>query len=1544
MTPMTLPAGPKRRRSLDLHFNAVMASCGSKLSDPARCNKAVEKSASSVFVQLHVEARIDEKVPPLTKQETTEFKDRFQELVVGDSKRVVTKTSRSAQYSGWKNLVQNGYMAMRPVVPKSLATTINKLNSSGEESTWKASYDPSFVKVSVAKGKTKLGFEMSKEEEEQMKNHTLSMLQEDLAQFSEEELSRDAFAQEFDVRENWPECKPITTHVRYQTCNNCWSHSTALITESRLCIESRGQKFNGDNAWLSQSFIAACRLDGRDYCMGGSGLLGFQTVSRWGVPTGGPDFRGNMKEGIETCYPQILPHDDDIRCPGACSPYAKYPRAMDKDLFYVQYQPRALHPSGTQVPHLVQQALMQDGPILLGMRIYQDFYAYESGIYRPTKKSWNLYMGGHAARDLVYVPSEGKVPFIPGTVLEVKGSEVVVEASGVKVAAPCASLRRRFGGESCQDNTSLVHLNDAAILQNLKLRHEADQIYTYTASVLLAVNPYHDIEGLYGSDQCARYRGKHIGALPPHPYAIADTAYRALVRERKNQGFIISGESGAGKTETSKIVMQYLGFISGSSDATTAGIQHRILQAQPILESFGNAVTMRNHNSSRFGKYNRIFFDDAGTLVDAGVTTYLLESSRVVLHSKSERNYHCFYEMLCGLPEAKLGDLHLARGRRYLLLANDSQEDHSDEQAWQSQFQDRDKRNFRRLCDALAVVGFTAEDMDAIFQVLAGLVHLGDLSSAERDEGDESSTVSLDEETLEKAAELLGLDCERLGAALRRRTVRVLHPGRESLHKVPRTTSQFRHALHSLIKALYKRLFDRLVQRINSSFKELRTAHLEEESRREIGILDIYGFERLERNSFEQLCINLANERLQQYFVENVLVAEQALYRREGLPWHGLQLPDAAPVVSAISHTFRILDEYSQQLAKGFEKTSDESFCQRTVDEAQKDPQRRELLRQLRMSKRRNDQPGLNEGFVIKHYAGCVEYNTKGWLDKNNDRLLPECEELIGKLAAPFRSISKKYCSDLENLLQTLGVCHLHYIRHLGRTWRVVAPHEKNPYVLRCFKPNDFQQAGVFDERLVLDQIVQCGTVELVKIMHDGYPNRCRFDEMLRFRSLLPESFHRYGTRTFIEALLLAYDVPTEDWVLGMSRLFLRAGQLKALEDLRSAGVRGGALVDLVDQLRYLKFLASLRAARAQKALASRGLLLGRLRAQLQAARLRVRERRQRALCRFRGAVRAVWLAQRLMVQAQGPEMAAAAESSAHVLAVAYQALGVGKAKAQREEERLARLEKERRQTAIEEERAAKAAQECHSIMEVPSPCRSSPTRQLRMFEPEELEPGFPARWAPVSEEDLWSGGSDLDGMEPSSLRSFFEKRCQDVEDQVERRQAELVSEMSSLMQRNEAFQSVIQSQAPVQREGRGARGVGRRSQPWPWARRPGRRKPSGVKASWRTTGGIGRSSANSSWRTCARIARAARKATVSTTWNGCRRALESWQPLRMSAFTFSANGGHSSAGICCRSSRKRPAMCDSRARPPLCRSRQMRRDDGEQRLSSQFRSQTNQE
>ncbi|CAK8994532.1 unnamed protein product [Durusdinium trenchii] len=1001
--------------------------------------------------------------------------------------------------------------------------------------------------------------------------------------------------------------------------------------------------------------------------------------------------------------------------------------------------------------------------------------------------------------DLVYVPCEGKAPFLRGRVQALREDEVlVVQTEHATITAASTELRRCFDGDVCQDNTSLVYLNDATILQNLKARHQADDIYTYTASVLLAVNPYHDIEGLYGPEQCARYRGKHIGALPPHPYAIADAAYRALVREHRNQGFIISGESGAGKTETAKIVMQYLGYVSGSSNNITAQIQQRILQAQPILESFGNAVTMRNNNSSRFGKYKRFFFDETGTLMDAGVTTYLLESSRVVMHSSSERTYHCFYEMLSGLPKEKLLRWHLepTKRKRHLLLASDAED--TDEK-WHGEFQERDAKNFRRLCDALAVVGFSQDDMDSTFQVLAGLVHLGDLSLAERDEGDETSTVQLDEEILAKAAGLLGMDATELAGALRRRKVRVTHPGRESLHEVPRTTAQFRHALHSLIKALYKRLFERLVFRINGSFQELQAArgHCEEELR-EIGILDIYGFERLQRNSFEQLCINLANERLQQYFVENVLVAEEALYRREGLPWYGLQLPDSTPVVSAISQTFRILDECSQQLAKGFEKT-DESFCQKTVDEAQKDPERRELLRAPRTSKKR---PTLmNEGFVVKHYAGQVEYSTKGWLDKNNDRLLPECEELIcdstfelvaslkdddqGK--APFRSISKKYCTDLEHLLQTLSTCQLHYIR--------------------CFKPNDFQQAAVFDEQLVLDQIVQCGTVELVKIMHDGYPNRCRFQEMLRFRDLLPESFQRYGTRTFIEALLLAYNVPKEDWALGTSRLFLRAGQLKALEDLRSAGaapdpVRLQQIVRRIIRAKWLRaahavrlclyvprFLSAVRAKRAEETLATRALLMGRLRLQLDRARCRLREKHRRALRRWRVAMHVVRLTGSWMAQAQARRLQKAMRKFWRLRTRLPEWVALKAEEARLEEERRraeeeARLEEERRR----EEHEAKLEEERRRAEE-----EAKLEEERRMAEEEARLEEERKRAEEEVTEDGWSNISpDLNSRQ--NLIDFLALRCKQVETEMQKKQTEIQNDMNDLLKRHEMMESRLNS------------------------------------------------------------------------------------------------------------------------------------------------------
>mmetsp|Transcript_1678 Transcript_1678/g.5033 ORF Transcript_1678/g.5033 Transcript_1678/m.5033 type:complete len:1255 (+) Transcript_1678:46-3810(+) len=823
--------------------------------------------------------------------------------------------------------------------------------------------------------------------------------------------------------------------------------------------------------------------------------------------------------------------------------------------------------------------------------------------------------------DLVSVPCPDAA-FLPGAVVEICGdgtvcvelhsSETIAETQTRRVARSDVRLDfARPDGSTSQDNTSLEHMNEATILDNLHLRHQQDYIYTYTASVLLAVNPYKELPGLYSHEQCSRYRGKCIGALPPHPFAVAEAAHRTLVRDQRSQGLVISGESGAGKTETAKIVMQYLAFASGSASELTSCIQARVLQAQPILESFGNAVTVRNANSSRFGKFNRISFDGGGALVGAGITTYLLESSRVVLRGERERSYHCFYELLAGLSAEELRGLGLERGARYRLLAGGqgvrSQED--------------DARNFKRLQAALGALGF-GDQANAMVRVLAGLVHLGDIPR----DGPDGPGAGVDDRCVDNAARLLGMDPDILHSTLTRKKVAV--PGRNSFHEIPRTPSQVRQALHSLIKAIYKRLFSRTVVHINSSFQQLHPTKFtvasqgSQTSWSHIGILDIFGFERLQQNSFEQLCINLANERLQQHFVENVLAAEQDLYRREGLPWTRLSLPDSQPVVGCLAQVLRTLDECCQLASGlGIGSATDASFCLRALDDSARDPKRRELLRPPRLTWRRRS-PAANASFVVRHYAGDVEYDTRGWLDKNNERLPAECERLIcesecslvrslgepdqGKAA--FRSVSRQFVNDLEGLLRMLSSCNLHYIR--------------------CFKPNEEQKPNVFRRRLVLDQIIQCGTVELVRLMHDGFPNRCSFDEIAtRFGDLLPEGFRRYGPRTFIEALMLAYEVPRGEWALGTSRVFLKAGQIRALEAMRSAGTRPAAdrlagIMRTVVRGRWKRavnaactcsFMAKLpilaRRERAAHALSMAALAVSRVAPQLEAAR-------RRALCR----------------------------------------------------------------------------------------------------------------------------------------------------------------------------------------------------------------------------------------------------------------------------------------------------------------------------------------
>ncbi|CAJ1410582.1 unnamed protein product [Effrenium voratum] len=750
-----------------------------------------------------------------------------------------------------------------------------------------------------------------------------------------------------------------------------------------------------------------------------------------------------------------------------------------------------------------------------------------------------------------------------------------------------------------QDNTEMVHLDDANILDNLRKRYVKDEIYTYTANVLLAVNPYKELPQLYTKEVMSRYWGKNPGTLPPHPYATADVAYRQLLRDRKNQALVISGESGAGKTETAKITMRYLTSMSRTDAAQGTRIQEKIIAANPILESFGNATTVMNLNSSRFGKYNEMMFNPVGSLVGAGIRTFLLESSRVVFQQKGEKNYHVFYELLAGMEEEDLDSLCLDRQSSYKLLHSSGTKP-LQEKSVESQ---RLGKQFKELKQALSI--FIDDETDTtIWQVLGALIHLGEVdfveasrpedlvssepspcaspcsaaaasasaasasgtaAAATADVGTQPATVEIHpdtEESLETAADLLGMGALSIAKILKFKEMHVNRQGRVSHIKCPRTLAQARQTLQCIIKILYTRLFEKIVARINevSNAGANPDAHYQN-----IGTLDIYGFERLEHNSFEQLCINLANERLQQFFVEEVLEAEQRMYAEERLSVTEMELPDSAPVVFGIQALLtKLLDEHSLRAVKNLVRTEDkdQKFCELVHSKL---VGKRGPIMALRLkASRGNGGPGLHDGFQISHYAGAVSYSTKGWIDKNNDSLVPEIETVLAEAETPLLqemadtsrtahsgerlcSVSSRYLSNLTDLLETLKQCSVHYIR--------------------CFNPNQERKPGLFKPKYVLDQVIQCGTVELVKIMHYGFPHRCVLKDLRgRFQKLLPPEFAHYSDRDFMHAVMLAWEIDDSQWTLGTSRLFLKAGQLRALEELRDTG--GTASQSVIKKIR----------------------------------------------------------------------------------------------------------------------------------------------------------------------------------------------------------------------------------------------------------------------------------------------------------------------------------------------------------------------------------------
>ncbi|XP_065335143.1 unconventional myosin-XV isoform X4 [Cloeon dipterum] len=716
--------------------------------------------------------------------------------------------------------------------------------------------------------------------------------------------------------------------------------------------------------------------------------------------------------------------------------------------------------------------------------------------------------------------------------------------------------RQDLGLTGLDDMIQLSDLNEASLLWNLKIRYDKELIYTYTGSILVAVNPYKMFD-IYGLDMVKKYEGQIMGTLPPHLFAVGSCAYSRMSKDSESQVVVISGESGSGKTESTKLVMQYLAAVN---KATSNLITEQILEASPLLESFGNAKTVKNDNSSRFGKYLDVHFKQ-GVIVGAKITEYLLEKSRIVTQAQDERNYHIFYEMLKGLNAEEKEKYGLLTAEKYFYL----------NQGGSCEIDGKnDLEDFQSLLSAMQVLGLNSDEQDTIFRILASVLHLGNVYFHRKQlkHGQEGVEIGSDAE-IRWAGHLLQLNVDGIKRSL---TMKITEARNERLF-TPLSIDQALDARDAFAKSLYSTLFSWLVARINQIVCKggKRTA---------ISILDIFGFEDFKENSFEQLCINYANENLQFYFNKHIFKLEQQEYAKEKIEWQTITYTDNLPVIHLIAKKpvgiLHLLDDESN-----FPKATDISF----LEKCHYNHALNELYSRPRMS---------SMEFGIRHYAGQVWYNVEGFLDKNRDTLRQDVVELL--IGSKIPMVSKMFQSlrNYQETTKTLNKANGRFVTMKPRTPTVAARfHDSlqqllesmskcNPWFVRCIKPNNEKAAMKFDMPVVLEQLRYTGMLETIRIRKTGYPVRLRFGQFVeRYRYLLGPTALPKGTplREVCRAIL---DREPENYQLGTHRVFLRETLERRLEEER-ARVLGTAVLKIQKNVRsYLarrKFQQQKRAA-----------------------------------------------------------------------------------------------------------------------------------------------------------------------------------------------------------------------------------------------------------------------------------------------------------------------------------------------------------------------------
>ncbi|XP_059720459.1 myosin-1B-like isoform X2 [Haemorhous mexicanus] len=700
--------------------------------------------------------------------------------------------------------------------------------------------------------------------------------------------------------------------------------------------------------------------------------------------------------------------------------------------------------------------------------------------------------------------------------------------------------------DKIEDMAMMTHLHEPAVLYNLKERYAAWMIYTYSGLFCVTVNPYKWLP-VYNPEVVLAYRGKKRQEAPPHIFSISDNAYQFMLTDRENQSILITGESGAGKTVNTKRVIQYFATIAASGEKKkeekTSGkmqgtLEDQIISANPLLEAFGNAKTVRNDNSSRFGKFIRIHFGATGKLASADIETYLLEKSRVTFQLKAERSYHIFYQIMSN-KKPELIDM--------LLITTNPYDYQFVSQGEITVPSINDQEELMATDSAIDILGFTADERTAIYKLTGAVMHYGNLKFKQKQREEQAEPDGT--EVADKAAYLMGLNSADLLKALCYPRVKV---GNEYVTK-GQTVQQVYNSVGALAKAVYEKMFLWMVVRIN---EQLDTKQPRQYF---IGVLDIAGFEIFDFNSLEQLCINFTNEKLQQFFNHHMFVLEQEEYKKEGIEWEfidfGMDLAACIELIEKPMGIFSILEEECM-----FPKATDTSFKNKLYDQ--------HLGKSNNFQKPKPGKGKAEAHFSLVHYAGTVDYNIAGWLEKNKD---PLNETVIGlyqkssvkTLALLFASAGgeaeasgggggggKKGGKKKGSSFQTVSALFRENLNKLMTNLRSTHPH-----FVRCIIPNETKTPGAMEHELVLHQLRCNGVLEGIRICRKGFPSRVLYaDFKQRYKvlnaSAIPEG-QFIDSKKASEKLLSSIDVDHTQYKFGHTKVFFKAGLIGVLEEMR---------------------------------------------------------------------------------------------------------------------------------------------------------------------------------------------------------------------------------------------------------------------------------------------------------------------------------------------------------------------------------------------------------